>query len=175
MSTSDDEEEVEEPLLDHWAISIVDGYFVFASDAELIIELIERIKANPESSEFMQQADVERISQVIESASASTPTSAFQINRTDRAFEMQYELFREGQLNASRSILASVLDRLLDPKTKNRDREQRLKGSDLPPYDTIRPYLLPSGSVVQTEEDGWTVQSFVLRKEKDQDQPAASE
>lgn len=172
VSSGDDEEEIEEPLLDHWAISIVEGYFVFGSDAELIIDLIERIKANPETSEFLEQADVARVAQVIESASASTPVSAIQINRSDIAFEMQYELFREGQLNASRSIMASLLDRLLDPKTKNRDREQRIKGSDLPPYDTIRQYFMPSGNVVQTADDGWTVQSFVLRKE-DAPKPAA--
>ncbi len=166
-NSDDEEEEGEEPLLDQWAISIVDGYFVFGSDAELIKELIERVKAAPTESDFLKEADVERVTQIMDAISANEPSSAVQINRPALSFEMQYELFRAGQLNASRSVLAALLDRLLDPKHKNRDREQKLDGSDLPPFDEIRSYFMPTGSVVHTEEDGWKIQSFVLRKKKE--------
>jgi hypothetical protein len=158
--------QTDEPLLEQYAISIVEGYFVFGSDTDLIKELIDRVKSAPKESEFNKQADVQRARSTMEAISGGSPVSALQIDRTDKSFEMQYELFREGKLNASRSILAAVLDRLLDPKHKNREQEQKLKGDTLPPFDSIRGYFMPAGSVIRTEEDGWSIQSYVLRKEE---------
>lgn len=158
--------QTDEPLLEQYAISIVEGYFVFGSDTDLIKELIDRVKSAPKESEFNKQADVQRARSTMEAISGGSPVSALQIDRTDKSFEMQYELFREGKLNASRSILAAVLDRLLDPKHKNREQEQKLKGDTLPPFEAIRGYFMPAGSVIRTEEDGWSIQSYVLQKEE---------
>lgn len=159
----EDEELDDKPILDQWAICVIDGYFVFGSDAELIKETIRRVKEAGENKLF-QQSDVKRAKDIIESI-AGDSMSVMQINRSDRSFEMQYELFREGKLNASRSVLALVLDRLLDPHHKNKDKEQKLKGDKLPEFEKIRHYFMPSGGVVRTEDDGWSVQSFVLGKE----------
>ena len=77
---------------------------------------------------------------------------------------MQYDLFREGKLNASKSVLAAIVDRILDPKNKNKDQAQKLNGNQLPPFDEIRTYFQPSGGIMHTEEEGWSLQSFVLDK-----------
>lgn len=159
-----EEDESDKPLLDHWAIGLVEGFFVFSSDAELIKETIERIKVTKNSA-FAEETDVKRAKAVIDSISGGNPHSVMQIDRADRSFEMQYELFREGKLNASKSILAAILDRLLDPKHQNRGQEQKLKGDTLPPFQQISSYFQPSGSIISTEEDGWAIQSFVLGKD----------
>ena len=159
-----EEDDAEEPLLDQWAISVVDGYFLFASDAELLMETIERVKANDQS--LFKEPDVARANGVIQKLLGEDSHSLMQIDRTDKSFEMQYELFREGQLSASRSVAAAVLDRILDPKKKNKDKQQKINGTALPPFSEIRSYFMPAGTVSTTSNDGWLIQSFILAPEK---------
>ena len=64
-------------------------------------------------------------------------------------------------------MLASILDRLLRPKEEVRDDTQKVKGDRLPSFDKIREFLMPSGMVIQTEETGWSIQSFMLSKSPD--------
>ncbi|MCU0721744.1 MAG: hypothetical protein MUC83_18685 [Pirellula sp.] len=160
-SEGDDEEE---PLLDQWAISVVDGYFLFASDAELLMETIERVKSNDQS--LFKEADVARANEIIQKLLGEDSHSLMQIDRTDKSFEMQYELFREGQLSASRSVAAAILDRILDPKKKNKDKQQKISGNALPPFAEIRSYFMPAGTVSTSSDEGWLIQSFILAPEK---------
>jgi hypothetical protein len=151
----------EEPLLQQWAISVVDGYFVFGSDPELIKEAIDRSKKKEENS-FLSQPDVQRVTAELGSIASDQLHCMRQVDLSDRSFEMQYELFREGKLNASRSVAAAIMDRLLDPKRKNQGKQQKLNGNALPPYQAIQSYFMPGGARITTSEDGWYVQSFIL-------------
>ena len=87
-----------------------------------------------------------------------------QVTRSDRAFEMQYELFRQDILPESRSMMATILDKILKPKDGRQTQVQRVKGDKLPQFVAIRDYFTASGGVVRTEEDGWSVQSFIMNK-----------
>jgi hypothetical protein len=69
-------------------------------------------------------------------------------------------------LSASRSVAAAVLDRILDPKKKNKDKQQKINGTALPPFSEIRSYFMPAGTVSTTSNDGWLIQSFILAPEK---------
>jgi hypothetical protein len=162
--TEDESDDSEEPLLEQWAISVVDGYFLFASDAELLLETIERVKSNDQS--LFKEPDVTRANDVIQKLLGEDSHSLMQIDRTDKSFEMQYELFREGQLSASRSVAAAILDRILDPKKKNKDKQQKINGNALPPFSEIRSYFMPAGTVSTSTDDGWLIQSVILAPEK---------
>lgn len=154
------EEGAEEPLLDQWAISIVNGYFIFASDAELITDTIRNAKSNEEA--FMKEADVTRLTNILKDVAAHDSHSMIQMTRADRAFEMQYEMFREGTLPDSKSMLATILDKILKPT--GRANQQKVNGAALPAFAVIKDFFTPSGGVVRTEKDGWSIQSFILSK-----------
>jgi hypothetical protein len=161
----EDAENEEEPLLKQWAISVVDGYFVFGSDPDLIKEAIDRSKRKEESS-LLKQADVLRVTTELSEFSTDPSHCLRQVDISSRSFEMQYELFREGKLNASQSIAAAIMDRLLDPRKKNQGKQQKLNGAALPPFQAIQSYFTPAGARVTTSEDGWYIQSFLLAPEK---------
>jgi hypothetical protein len=76
---------------------------------------------------------------------------------------MQYELFRQNILPQSRSLLALIAERLL--KT-DKAKPQQLQGSKLPPYQAVQSFFTPAGMVVRTEEDGWSIDGFILGKRK---------
>ncbi len=160
-----DDEVDNSPLLKQWAISIVDGYFVFASNPDTLVEIIQRATENPSESEFEAQELVQitrKMQQTLLQGDAGMSFS--EIDLADRSFEMQYELFREGILPQSRSLLALILERVL--KT-DKAKPQQLQGSKLPPFEKVKEFFTPTGMVVRTEKDGWAIDGFVLGK-KDQ-------
>ena len=154
----------DEPLLDKWAITIFGDYFIFASDVEMIMDVLSGAKNPEQKNAFEKEADVAKVAAMLKNVAGNDGGSTNQITRSDRAFEMQYELFRQDILPESRSMLATILDKILKPKNPRQSQIQRVKGDKLPPFAAIRDYFTPSGGVVRTEEDGWSIQSFILGK-----------
>jgi hypothetical protein len=128
----------------------------------MIQEAITNLDASQTQGKLASEQDFARAKQAIAQLSGGKPSAMWQINRTDRSFQMQYELFRQDKLPESRSMLATLADRLLRSKTEKRDKTQRVKGDLLPAYEVVRKYLLPSGVVVQSEDQGWSIRSFLL-------------
>ncbi|MFM8175151.1 MAG: hypothetical protein ACKN81_16530, partial [Pirellulaceae bacterium] len=169
FNTGKDKEEVdesaqeeEEPWLSNWAIAVYGDFLFFSSHAEMIQEAITHLDSSQPQGTLAAEQDFARAKQAIAMLSDGKPSAMWQINRTDRSFQMQYELFRQDKLPESRSMLATLADRLLRSKTEKRDKTQRVKGDLLPAYEVVRKYLLPSGVVVQTEDQGWSIRSFLL-------------
>ncbi len=154
----------DEPLLDKWAITIFGDYFIFASDVEMIMDVLSRAKNPGQKNAFEKETDVTKVSAMLENVAGNDGRSTNQITRSDRAFEMQYELFRQDILPESRSMLATILDKILKPKNPRQTQVQRVKGDKLPPFGAIRDFFTPSGGVMRTEDDGWSIQGFILGK-----------
>jgi len=166
------QQQQDKPLLSNWAITIfnptpqnpANGFLVFASHAEMIKEAIER--NSQRESLILVEPDVALVLKAIEKLNNNKPLSVWQINRTDRAFKMQYELFRQDKLPQSKSMVATLFDRLLRPKDEVKPVNQKVKGDKLPPYSQISDFLMPGGSFIQTEEQGWSFSGFILSKPK---------
>ena len=169
------QQQQDKPLLSNWAITIfnptpqnpANGFLVFASHAEMIKHAIERNSQNKSTeSPISIEPDVALVLKAIEKLNKNRPLSVWQINRTDRAFKMQYELFRQDKLPQSKSMIATLFDRLLRPKDEVKPVNQKVKGDKLPSYSQIRDFLMPGGSYIHTEEQGWSFSGFILSKPK---------
>jgi hypothetical protein len=160
----DNQEEEEQPWLNNWAIAVHDNYLMFSSHPEMITDAI---KADFKTSPLGDEADFARAKAKVVELSNGNPNCFWNVDRADLSFKMQYELFRQDKLPQSRSMLASILDRIIRPKKDVKDEVQRVKGDRLPPFETIRQHLLPGGTVIQTQDDGWSIQSFVLGLNKE--------
>ncbi|MEQ1825140.1 MAG: hypothetical protein ABL921_04315, partial [Pirellula sp.] len=158
----DKDQDEDEHLLDQWAMSILDDYFIFASDAEMIKDTIRAAKSKVQKGLFAKEADVAQANQMLSVVVGSQGHSFNDITRSDRAFEMQYELFRQGAITQSKSMLATILDKILKPK--NPQGQQKMNGANLPPFNQVSGFFTPSAGVVRTEDDGWSIQSFILGK-----------
>ncbi len=103
----------------------------------------------------------------IEQEFGDDDASAWQIQRTDKAYRVQYELFRRGELRRSQSMLASILDRLLQNDSEMRSKDQRIDGGGLPQFEKISHFLQPSGMMVRTTNHGWEFGSLLLSGEEE--------
>jgi hypothetical protein len=161
----------EDPLLSNWAITIFskekpggEQYLMFASHADMIKEAITYGKIDQPNSQLDAEPDVARVINALKKLSNDQAGCFWDISRADRAFRMQYELFRQDKLPQSRSMLATILDRILRPKDELKNVNQQVKGAKLPPFDDIKGFFQPGGSRVITEPEGWAYQGFILAK-----------
>jgi hypothetical protein len=155
----EEDEEEEKPLLNKWAVSIIDGYFVFASNPETLIKIIGNAQSKELNGDFEKQSIVRKARAMQNKLASGSGTSFSEIDLADRSFEMQYELFREGILPQSRSLLALILERVL--KT-DKTKAQEVQGNQLPPFAQVKEFFTPSGMIIRTEKDGWGIDGFIL-------------
>jgi len=150
------------PWVKSWAIAVHGDYFMFASHVEMIKDAIAQAKAG-KPSPLNSEPSYERIRAALTKVFGDEPNCFWQIVRSDLSYRMQYELFRSGELDQSESMLASLLDRLLQNGAEIKPgAAKKINGARLPKFETIAHYLQPSGMVVQTKENGWAFGSLLL-------------
>ncbi len=150
------------PWLSSWAIAVHGDYFMFASHVDMIKDAIAQSKSN-KPSPMVAEPSTKRILAAMQNSFGDDPNCFWQVVRGDLSYRMQYELFRTGQLDQSESMLASLLDRLLQNGTEIKPNAGRkISGSRLPKFESIAHYLQPSGIVVRTRPNGWEFGSILL-------------
>ncbi len=150
-----------QPWLNNWAITVYDGYLMFASHVEVIEDAITQAKSGKESP-LSEEKDLLRVSAAIDTHFGEDPASAWQIVRNSLAYRVQYELFRAGKLQDSQSMLASLLDNLLQSDSEIKDKAPKINGATLPPFEKIARFLQPGGLMFRTTEHGWEFGGLLL-------------
>ncbi len=158
---ANEEDDEEKPLLNKWGVCIVDGYFVFASNPDSLVQVIENAKNQAIHGDFEKLSSVQSVRAMQEKLLSAEGQSFSEIDLADRSAEMQYELFRQGILPQSRSLMAIIAERIL--KT-DKSKPQEFQGSKLPPYEQVKHFFTPRGFVVRSEKDGWGIDAFILGK-----------
>lgn len=152
-----------QPWLSNWAITVHEDYLMFASHVEMIQDAINQTKETA-TSPLLESQDYKRVTAAISQYFGDRPASAWRVMRATEAYRIQYELFRKGELPKSQSMLASLLDRLLQNETEMRSKDQKISGKGLPEFSMIEKYLQPSGMTFRTTDQGWEFGSLLLSK-----------
>ncbi|GAB5404142.1 MAG: hypothetical protein Aurels2KO_23730 [Aureliella sp.] len=163
----EDELAEDDPWLNEWAITVHDEFLMFASHVEMIEEAIALAK-DAEVSPLVLEKDYGRATKAIAATFGEEAACAWNVVRTKQAYRVQYELFRDGKLNESQSMLASILDKLLANETEIRGKSQKVSGKSLPPFEKIAPFLQPSALLVRSLDNGWEFGSVMLTREDKQ-------
>ncbi len=155
-----------DPLLNNWAVTVYGDYLMFSSHKEMISEAIEQAKQGSQSP-LMGEPDYQSISSALRKEFGEKPGCAWRINRSALAYRPQYELFRAGKLQDSESMIAKFLEHLVQNKSELQEQPKKatVDGSSLPAFEKISQYLLPSGTFVQTTDNGWRFGSLLLSKD----------
>ncbi len=158
--------EEEERLLSNWAIMVYKDYIMFASHVELIQEALTLVKNGATVSPLVNEPDFKRAQVAIESHFGPQAASFWQIERGDRSYRMQYELFREGKLQQSESMMSTILSKLLQDQVELKTKRPPVNGKALPPFEKISKYLQPSGTLLRSTPNGWSFGSVLLSAPK---------
>ncbi|NND96263.1 MAG: membrane or secreted protein [Pirellulaceae bacterium] len=164
------DEEVEgggqKPLLDHWAIAVVDQgpgspfpYLMFSSHPELLIDAAKRIQ-NGGKDGFGSIDGVKKVSQASKDLGAGN-VALDRLVRMKMAMRVKYELLRQGKLKESDSVLSTLIRRVAEKEEGG--QPDPLNAKKLPPLNQIEKYLPDGGAFVETTEDGWSMTGFFLK------------
>jgi hypothetical protein len=155
-------EEVEEkPLIPNSAVTVAFGHLIVASHVDYIVDVL---KNRAEPDHLSTAADYRMVQAMLDRLGAGDGSFRM-FNRMDETCRVTYELFREGKMPESESLLGKLLNRIWEPEEEGVLREPRLAGDKLPDYQIVRRYLGPGGLFVQTENDGWTIGGCLLSKQ----------
>jgi hypothetical protein len=144
------------PLLDQWAIAKFGNFLFFASHPETIKTVMDNTE---QKSELLQQTDLAPLTEQLKLIDSKL--AAWRLMRIEKSFEMQYELFRRGELSDAQTIAGALLDRLLRPRIEVKKEEQPVQGNLLPAFAEVQKYLLPIGHSFETTDSGWKIQTVV--------------
>lgn len=150
------------PLLEKWALTVYGDYLFFSSHAELLVEIIEHERSGGPT--IAAAPEFQRVREVILAEGGETRAME-RIVRSDLAWRVKYELLRQEKFMESDSMLATLLRRARDrAETAEPSEPLELDTSQLPPFAEISHHLQPGGGFTRTEENGWSMTHFLLRK-----------
>tara|TARA_R110002049_G_scaffold2750_9_gene22342 strand:- start:9643 stop:11721 length:2079 start_codon:yes stop_codon:yes gene_type:complete len=162
------DEEIDEapPLLDHWAIALVEKgscsdapYLVFSSHPDLLVQTAKRIQQCSEDG-FSELEEVKRVAAAMKDLGADK-VAYDRLVRLKHTLRVKYELLRQGQLKDSDSVLFKLLRRI--DEEEDGGQPDPLNASKLPPLKEIEQHLPEGGSYIETTEDGWMMSGFFLK------------
>lgn len=151
----------EDRLFPHAAITVRDGYLFVASHLDFLEKIISK---HDQREQLRNDADYRMVSETIDGLHPNERCARV-FSRTDEEYHLTYELIRQNKLPESESLLARVLNQLFGEGKKGHPRPQKLDGSQLPEYDSVRHYLAPAGLQATAEKDGWFIKGFTVNKE----------
>ena len=154
------------PLLDHWAIALVDQgpgseapYLMFSSHPDLLVLTAKRIQEGAKGG-FATVPLVKAVVTSLTELGGKTPSFDRAV-RTKLSLRVKYELLRQGKLKESDSVLASLYRRMFeDEENSPPDPKNAAK---LPPIEEVEKFLPDGGSFFETTDDGWSMTGFFLK------------
>ena len=162
----DEDAEAAPPLLDHWAIALVDKgpqsaapYLMFSSHPDLLVETATRIMEGAPAG-LAKLSDVQKVSDSMKKLGGKS----IAFDRTARmklTLRAKYQQLRRGELKDSDSIVASLMRRLVEKEDGG--QPDPLNANKLPPLKDIEQYLPEGGSFFETTDDGWGLTGFFLK------------
>jgi hypothetical protein len=159
-----DEGENEDHVMPNSAVCVAYGQLMIASD----IKYLEHLLGDFAQRELLTSAgDYQLVSARMEQLAAGE-RCGWSFVRTDEAFRPTYELIRQGRMPESETMFGKFLNRMLTTEVEKEEgvlRKQRLDGSGLPNFETVRRYFGPAGRVLHSDQDGWLLTGTVLHKE----------
>lgn len=165
----EDDEETDEPppLLDHWAIAVIEkgpgsdaAYLMLSSHPEFLVETAKRIQQNPGAG-FGANAEVKSVFDAMKQLGAAE-VSFDRIVRTKLSLRVKYQLLRQGRLKESDTLLASLLRRAFENAEEGGEPDP-LNAAKLPPLDQIEKHLPEGGNFIEVTQDGWEMTGFFLK------------
>lgn len=159
----EEEEEVEEAekSLPNMAITVAHGRLIVATHLDFLVKVLTTVserEALSNSTDFgIVRAELNRL--------VPGEHSVQTFSRTDEEYRAVYELIRQGRMGESETMLGKLLNNMLGDGKDGSIRKQKIDGSKLPDFETVRRYFGPGGMSVVSEEDGWSLTGFTVSKD----------
>lgn len=166
----EDEDAIDDqkPLLNTWSLAVVpkgpameSAYLIFASHVELLESVSRRMaEAEPGDSLIDSEEFKGMVTQLRKLG--SNQQSIQRMVRFRYSLRTRYELLRRGELRESDSVLTTLLRRIIDDTEEEVGDLERPNQAKWPEFETIEKYFRNAVSFVETTDEGWTLNGFLM-------------
>ena len=158
---ADAPEKGERRKLPNSAVCVAKGQLLVASH----IDFLEKVLSEKESRQSLATSvDYALVMSELSKLFGEQRSFRF-FSRSDEEVRPSYELIRAGKMPESESVLGRLLNTMFGEGKEGEVRTQKIDGSKLPDFETVRRYFGPSGLEVISEEDGWFILGVTLSKQ----------
>ncbi|MFM7207109.1 MAG: hypothetical protein ACKO4T_10630 [Planctomycetaceae bacterium] len=161
--------EKEERLLPHSTVAVAKGHLLIASHRDILERVLT---ADGGTAALAAAADYAAVQTEL-GRYLPAATAARGFGREDESVRPTYELLRQGAMPKSKSLLGQMLNDMLGDGKPGTVREQKIDGSTLPDFETVRRYFGTSGLAMETRSQGWYVVGLSLPRTQQQEQEVA--
>jgi hypothetical protein len=164
----DEDEEVEEELksLPNMVVTVAHGQMIVATHLDFLVKVLNPISERETLASSVDYNIVRtELNRLVPDAHCCQTFS-----RTDEEYRAVYELIRQGRMGEAETMFGKLLNRMLGDGKEGSVRQQKIDGSKLPDFETVRRYFGPGGMSVVSDEAGWSITGFTMSK--DIDRPA---
>jgi hypothetical protein len=150
--------EKEEKLLPHSAVTVAHGHLLIASHRDIL----ERVLATPGGADALASA-ADYKATAAELARLFPGKAALRsFGREDETIKPTYELLRRGSMPKSKSVFGQLLNGILSDGKPGTVREQKIDGSTLPEFETVRRYFGTTCLGMESTAEGWYIAGAAL-------------
>lgn len=151
----------DETVWPNLSVAVAHGHIFLASHRNFL----ERVLSNPRTSSIVEDGGYQDVAAELKRLlGGEWALSSF--SHTEKSVRPAYELLRAGRLPESKSLVGTLLGRLLEgerPQDGQRrggsqdpaGRKQRVDGSSLPEFEQISRYFGVNGISMQSTPEGW--------------------
>ncbi len=155
----------DEKLLPHSAVTVAHGHLLIASHRDIL----ERVLTSAGGSDTLSAAADYKATAAVLATLLPGKAAIRSFTREDEAIRPTYELLRQGSMPKSKSVFGQVLNGILGDGKPGTVREQRIDGSSLPAFDTVRRYFGTACLGMESTAEGWYFTGATLSN--DQSEP----
>ncbi len=152
--------EYEETLLPNQAITVAHGHLLIASHRDFLVKLLDQAGKRDSLAKSVEYQQVAKGLAKFGAAEKSAENMA----KSDELYRPTYELIRQGKMPESETMLGRILNTVSGAGRKGVLRKQQIDGTKMPDYELVRRSLGPAGLQAVTEEQGWFIKGFLMKK-----------
>jgi len=151
------------PIVSNFAVTVFDGHLMFSTHTSFIQDVIDRAGA---AGNVGTTRDFQRVDKALQRL-GSNKDSVRYFAQTDESYRVTYDLLKQNKLPQGESIFAKLINGVMSEEGSkdSSDRAQEIDGRKLPDFEQVKKYLGPTGTYVQSEEDGWYVVGCLLKRQ----------
>jgi hypothetical protein len=147
-------------VLPRAAVTVAYGHLLVASHFDFLKKVLDHAQ-KPEP--LADRLDFQLVQRTIERFGVPDNCARF-FSRTDEEYRATYELIQQGKMPQSETLFGRLLNEFLGTGKKGEVRKQQIDGSKLPDYQVVARALGPAGLFATSEEEGWVLVGFTLKK-----------
>ncbi len=143
-------------------LTVWNGYLLIVSQPDFV----DYVQSQADSTPLAESPLYEKLRTEATTLVGDNPQVSFHFVNSEILREHTYEMIKTGMLVESAATYSSVLGDLIRDSQKKAKTQTTIDTSDMPDYEHVRGYFLPSGGCISPVEGGILYQGFWMSREK---------